>query len=103
MAESGDINETMNQLKERLNKSKYYQMAKNRFTQDRERLMKFLSTYGIYVILISLIVAILIIYFKYFYCRVERYLKTMNAFDEILNIQPLSSCKVFQSGYSHFS
>ena len=64
MAESGDINETMKQVQDRLNKSKYYQLAKNRFTQDRERLMKFLSTYGIYVVLVALIVATLIIYFN---------------------------------------
>jgi hypothetical protein len=103
MAESGDINETMNKLKERLNKSKYYQIAKNRFTQDRERLMKFLSTYGIYIILSTALICGIIIYFKYFYCRVERYLKKMNAFDEILKIQPLSSCKSFQSNKNNNS
>lgn len=100
MAESGDINETMNKLTEHLNKSKYYQIAKNRFTQDRKKLINFISTYGIYIILITLIIIGFYIYFRYFYCRVERYLKAMNAFDEILNLQPLSSCKVFQSGYS---
>ena len=49
MAESGDINETMDKLKETLNKSKYYQIVKNRFTQDRQRLLNFMTKYGIYV------------------------------------------------------
>ena len=98
MAESGNINETMDKLKETLNKSKYYQIVKNRFTQDRERLLKFLSTYGIYIILVIILITGVIIYFKHFYCRVERYLKPMNVYDEILNLQSLSSCKSFQSG-----
>ena len=47
----------MKKVQERLNKSKYYQLAKNRFVQDRERLVGFFTNHAGKIIIIILISA----------------------------------------------